>query len=151
MATRKRAATKPADAALAAPPAKRPPRKSTIVPPTSVTPNAGNSGDTIRVRMYRVGFGDFFLLTVPGVDGPAHILMAQDHRDALALKLTFHNTGFVSGLAEGIGNSSHKGVVFAVRLHTDVGFMDVVTVGRELKLRPAFVWAYRDKSATSEK
>ena len=25
--------------------------------------------------MYRVGFGDFFLLTVPGVDGPAHILI----------------------------------------------------------------------------
>ena len=29
----------------------------------------------IRVRMYRVGFGDFFLLTVPGNNGPAHILI----------------------------------------------------------------------------
>src|SRR5215470_15069848 len=29
----------------------------------------------IRVRMYRVGFGDFFLLTVPGTNGPAHILI----------------------------------------------------------------------------
>lgn len=29
----------------------------------------------IRVRMYRVGFGDFFLLTVPGNSGPAHILI----------------------------------------------------------------------------
>src|SRR5258708_850831 len=29
----------------------------------------------IRVRMYRIGFGDFFLLTVPGNDGPAHILI----------------------------------------------------------------------------
>ena len=29
----------------------------------------------IRVRMYRVGFGDFFLLTVPGKNGPAHILI----------------------------------------------------------------------------
>src|SRR5689334_13602341 len=34
---------------------------------------AGKLG--IRVRMYRVGFGDFFLLTVPGNDGPAHILI----------------------------------------------------------------------------
>ena len=25
--------------------------------------------------MYRIGFGDFFLLTVPGNDGPAHILI----------------------------------------------------------------------------
>ncbi len=30
---------------------------------------------SVRVRMYRVGFGDFFLLTVPGNDGPAHILI----------------------------------------------------------------------------
>src|SRR5260370_3111032 len=33
----------------------------------------GNLG--IRVRMYRVGFGDFFLVTVLGNDGPAHILI----------------------------------------------------------------------------
>lgn len=32
-------------------------------------------GDEVRVRMYRVGFGDFFLLTVPGTSGPAHILI----------------------------------------------------------------------------
>ena len=37
----------------------------------SVTGGSGN----IRVRMYRVGFGDFFLLTVPGKNGPAHILI----------------------------------------------------------------------------
>jgi len=28
-----------------------------------------------RIRMYRVGFGDFFLLTVPTDDGPQHILI----------------------------------------------------------------------------
>jgi len=32
-------------------------------------------GAAIRVRMYRVGFGDFFLLTVPGKAGPQHILI----------------------------------------------------------------------------
>jgi beta-lactamase superfamily II metal-dependent hydrolase len=31
--------------------------------------------DELRVRMYRVGFGDFFLLTVPSDDGPQHILI----------------------------------------------------------------------------
>jgi len=30
---------------------------------------------TLRVRMYRVGFGDFFLLTVPTKTGPEHILI----------------------------------------------------------------------------
>ena len=29
----------------------------------------------IRIRMYRIGFGDFFLMTVPGKNGPAHILI----------------------------------------------------------------------------
>ena len=29
----------------------------------------------LRVRMYRVGFGDFFLVTVPSGDGPQHILI----------------------------------------------------------------------------
>lgn len=29
----------------------------------------------LRIRMYRVGFGDFFLLTVPSADGPQHILI----------------------------------------------------------------------------
>ena len=40
---------------------------------TSAAPTDGRAG--IRVRMYRVGFGDFFLLTVPGKTGPAHILI----------------------------------------------------------------------------
>ena len=29
----------------------------------------------LRIRMYRVGFGDFFLMTVPTADGPQHILI----------------------------------------------------------------------------
>jgi beta-lactamase superfamily II metal-dependent hydrolase len=29
----------------------------------------------LRIRMYRVGFGDFFLMTVPTGDGPQHILI----------------------------------------------------------------------------
>jgi beta-lactamase superfamily II metal-dependent hydrolase len=36
---------------------------------------ASSGPANIRVRMYRVGFGDFFLLTVPGKKGPAHILI----------------------------------------------------------------------------
>jgi len=33
------------------------------------------AGNQLRVRMYRIGFGDFFLITVPTKAGPAHILI----------------------------------------------------------------------------
>jgi beta-lactamase superfamily II metal-dependent hydrolase len=36
---------------------------------------APKSAGTLRVRMYRVGFGDFFLITVPSPHGPQHILV----------------------------------------------------------------------------
>ena len=39
-------------------------------------PAGAGAADAIRVRMYRVGFGDFFLLTVPTkTHGPQHILI----------------------------------------------------------------------------
>lgn len=44
-------------------------------PRGTAKPAAGGGPANIRVRMYRVGFGDFFLLTVPGTNGPAHILI----------------------------------------------------------------------------
>src|SRR5215472_8531849 len=34
-----------------------------------------NNSDSLRVRMYRVGFGDFFLMTIPSDSGPQHILI----------------------------------------------------------------------------
>jgi beta-lactamase superfamily II metal-dependent hydrolase len=37
--------------------------------------NGGDAENQLRVRMYRIGFGDFFLLTVPTDDGPQHILI----------------------------------------------------------------------------
>jgi beta-lactamase superfamily II metal-dependent hydrolase len=58
-------------------------RRGPAVPNGATTKPAASNGQAgsvagklgIRVRMYRIGFGDFFLLTVPGNDGPAHILI----------------------------------------------------------------------------
>jgi beta-lactamase superfamily II metal-dependent hydrolase len=36
--------------------------------------NKSKKGE-LRIRMYRVGFGDFFLMTVPTAEGPQHILI----------------------------------------------------------------------------
>ena len=46
-----------------------PVKRSANAAASSASPGA------IRIRMYRVGFGDFFLLTVPAKDGPQHILI----------------------------------------------------------------------------
>jgi len=44
--------------------------------PRATVPASAAGGVGIRVRMYRVGFGDFFLLSLPGADGkPLHILI----------------------------------------------------------------------------
>jgi beta-lactamase superfamily II metal-dependent hydrolase len=37
--------------------------------------SSGQHARGLRVRMYRIGFGDFFLLTVPTGNGPRHILI----------------------------------------------------------------------------
>jgi beta-lactamase superfamily II metal-dependent hydrolase len=57
-------------------------RKATTIPATTIpatstaaTTSTATRTSGVRVRMYRVGFGDFFLLTVPGRSGPAHILI----------------------------------------------------------------------------
>jgi beta-lactamase superfamily II metal-dependent hydrolase len=47
-------------------------------PPAAPAAGAVSSGQDVkglRVRMFRVGFGDFFLLTVPAGDGAKHILI----------------------------------------------------------------------------
>jgi beta-lactamase superfamily II metal-dependent hydrolase len=38
------------------------------------TPKSKAKGE-LRIRMYRVGFGDFFLVTIPSAAGPQHILI----------------------------------------------------------------------------
>ena len=85
-------------------------------------PSAGGGKAGIRVRMYRVGFGDFFLLTVSGADGaPLHILidcgvhaadlgtigdaitdMAKETNGQLALVIMTHrHADHISGFASG--------------------------------------------------
>jgi beta-lactamase superfamily II metal-dependent hydrolase len=49
------------------------PRRRT--PAVTPDPGAADAPTGLRVRMYRVGFGDFFLLTVPTAAGPKHILI----------------------------------------------------------------------------
>src|SRR5438034_1562926 len=54
-------------------PSKAKSKAESKAPSKAMSKSAGK--DELRIRMYRVGFGDFFLLTVPTGDGPQHILI----------------------------------------------------------------------------
>ena len=121
----------------------------------------GNLG--IRVRMYRVGFGDFFLVTVPGNDGPAHILIdcgvhaadigsinecIQDlkkttmNRLALVI-LTHYHADHMSGFAsnyDDFANFDHIGAVWITNRLADNAaaskfMLQLTSVAQELQLR----------------
>lgn len=49
--------------------------KSVKIKPGTKTPPAAGSASGLKVRMYRVGFGDFFLVTVPTSAGNRYILI----------------------------------------------------------------------------
>jgi beta-lactamase superfamily II metal-dependent hydrolase len=88
-------------------------------PASGSQPAAAAGKGNIRIRMYRIGFGDFFLMTVPGKNGDAHILidcgvhaanintidecvkdMAQETSNHLALViLTHYHADHMSGFA----------------------------------------------------
>lgn len=65
-----KAVTRKAAASKATPPG-RPPKPAK----GSAQKDDAKAKGALRVRMYRVGFGDFFLITVPTKTGPQHILI----------------------------------------------------------------------------
>jgi beta-lactamase superfamily II metal-dependent hydrolase len=71
-----RVGKKKARVAKAAKTARQKPAKAASVPASAGTGAASGQGAKgLRVRMYRVGFGDFFLLTVSTAKGDKHILI----------------------------------------------------------------------------
>ncbi len=82
MATRKKAAKKTVVKKSRKPAQGRPSGRTARSAPATgggIQPNSAQTGvagnGNIRIRMYRIGFGDFFLMTIPGKNSPAHILI----------------------------------------------------------------------------
>src|SRR5260221_14498671 len=74
----KRGVAKAAKAGKARKASKTSRQKTSSGPPASTPTSSGGNPKGLRVRMYRVGFGDFFLLSVPTPKGPKpfrHILI----------------------------------------------------------------------------
>jgi hypothetical protein len=82
MVTRKavaKAAKKTAAKTARKSPGKRPAKAAGRTSKPTTGPAPASRTGAIRVRMYRVGFGDFFLMTVPGKNGPAHMEHPRFH------------------------------------------------------------------------
>jgi beta-lactamase superfamily II metal-dependent hydrolase len=89
----------------------------------------------VRVRMYRVGFGDFFLLTIPTEDGDQHILI-----DCGVTPGTTHKGDIgtikdaVAHMAEETGN--HLAVIIVTHRHMDhiIGFSRCEEIFKQIKV-----------------
>jgi beta-lactamase superfamily II metal-dependent hydrolase len=104
----KRGVPKAAKKATKAAPRRPAPSASSALPASS-----GQNGKGLRVRMFRVGFGDFFLLTVPTAEGGRHILIdcgvhAKDLKSIQAA---------VTQMAADCGN--HLALVIMTHRHAD--------------------------------
>jgi beta-lactamase superfamily II metal-dependent hydrolase len=78
MATKKAAKksrSKKAAKKAAKKPAKKAVKKAARKPAKKAASKTRAAKGNLRVRMYRIGFGDFFLITVPTKSGPQHILI----------------------------------------------------------------------------
>src|SRR5215217_4461365 len=79
---------------------------------------ASNDGGGLRVRMYRVGFGDFFLVTVPTSSGDQYILI-----DCGVFRGT-SGTGDIGSIVEAVEDmfqttNGHLALVIMTHRHAD--------------------------------
>src|SRR6185295_5553441 len=93
-------------------------RKTKAGKPATKKTNVSNGTGTLRVRMYRVGFGDFFLIIVPTSAGDKHILV-----DCGVFKGT-SGTGDIGSIVEAVEDvfkttGGHLSLVIMTHRHAD--------------------------------
>lgn len=89
----------------------------------------------LRVRMYRVGFGDFFLLTVPAAEGPQHILIDCGVTNGKTGKGDIHTIkSAVAHMAK--ETKGHLALIIVTHRHMDhiIGFSRCEDVFKEFKV-----------------
>ncbi len=131
MATKKiTAASRPAPAS----------KKPAGAPKKSATAGANPSG--LRIRMYRIGFGDFFLVTVPTSSTPKHILI-----DCGVHSVDTHSmAAAVANMAEETGNQ--LALIIVTHRHADhvTGFSKCKDVFQKFEVERIWMsWYENDK------
>jgi beta-lactamase superfamily II metal-dependent hydrolase len=123
-------------------PAKKAPVKKAAAKKAAAkkTPPA-KAPDTLRVRMYRVGFGDFFLITVPSDAGPQHILV-----DCGVFQGTSH-TGDIATIKTAVRHmvvetGSKLALLIVTHRHADhiIGFSRCATEFKTFKNNVDAIW-----------
>ncbi len=89
------------------------PHKKKAAPAKVPAGKPGKNPTGLRVRMYRVGFGDFFLVTVPTAAGPKHILIDC----GVHAKDTHSIAAAVDHMAEETGK--HLALIVVTHRHAD--------------------------------
>src|ERR1041385_1219177 len=92
--------------------------KKTTKKTTKGKPTSKKTGSGLRVRMYRVGFGDFFLVIVPTSKGDQHILI-----DCGVFKGT-SGTGDIGSIVDAVEDmykttNGHLALVIMTHRHAD--------------------------------
>src|SRR5436190_7915177 len=105
----------------------------------------GKKGE-VRIRMYRVGFGDFFLFTVPTDDGPQHVLIDCGVTPGKAKKGKTPK-GDIGTIKEAVAHmakeTDHKlALIIATHRHQDhiIGFSRCAEIFQQFKGNVGAVW-----------
>jgi len=129
-------------------PAKKPttkPKKPAKPTGGGKTPSApGGNPSGLRVRMYRVGFGDFFLLTVPATGGPKHILIdcGVHSKDTHSIQAAVNHMAAETG--------KHLALIIVTHRHADhvTGFSKCKDVFKDFKVERIWMsWYENPKDA----
>lgn len=111
--------------------------------------DTGRNGNNLRIRMYRVGFGDCFLFSLPTANGPAHIL----------IDCGVHGRGDIHTIEKAVANiaevtAKKLAVVIATHAHQDhiSGFAKCENLFREFEVQEVWLpWTENPKDAQAAK
>lgn len=101
----------------------------------------GTKTEQLRVRMYRVGFGDFFLLTIPSQEGPQHIVIDCGVTNGKTGK------GDIGTIKDAVADMAREtggklALIIVTHRHMDhiIGFSRCIDVFERFKDRVGAIW-----------
>lgn len=125
------------------------------VPSSAARVPREKTAGSLRVRMYRVGFGDFFLLTVPADSGPQHILIDCGVTGGRTGK---GDIGTIKDAVADMANETQKNLALIIMTHRHmdhiIGFSRCAEIFKQFKVEaiwmPIWETEYDTKISASQ-